>query len=385
MDVSADIVIDLLLGGSLVGILYLIAAVGAVRAFRVRGPRAPSSPHAPPVTILKPVCGDEPGLYENLRSFCEQDYPTVQVVFGARHSGDSALPVVRRLMRDLPDADLSVVVAGGTRGANQKVGNLANMMSVVRHDVLVIADSDMRVRPDYLTAVVSPLGDPRVGLVTCLYVGRPVRGLWAALGAMSINYGFVPLVLVGRLIGAMEGCFGATIVLRREVLDRIGGFAPFSNQLADDFALGEAVRALGWRAELSRYVVDNLVSESEFRQLLQHELRWARTIRAITPFGYACSVITLPLGLSLLAVALSWGSAEAVTVFLIAYICRLILVRVIERTFGLDAESSWWVPVRDLLSLVVFAVSFCGKKVVWRDRELRTGSDGRLFAGRSSR
>lgn len=384
MGVWVDIIVDLLLAGSLVGILYLIAATCVLRAF-ARDPRRRSSPYTPPVTVLKPVCGDEPGLYENLRSFCEQDYPAaVQVVFGARHASDSALPVVRRLMRDLPRADLSLVVADGIQGTNQKVGNLANMMSAVRHDVLVVADSDMRVRSDYLRAIVSPLAEPGVGVVTCLYVGRPVGGLWTAFGAMTINYGFLPSVLVGRLIGAIEGCFGATIVLRREVLDRIGGFAPFSNQLADDFALGEAVRALGWRVELSRYVVDNLVSESEFRALFQHELRWARTIRAITPFGYACSVVTLPLALSLVAVGLSWGSAEAVTVFLAAYICRLILVRVVERAFGLDAESSWLVPLRDLMSLLVFVASFCGSRVVWRDRELRAGSDNRLLAGRSS-
>lgn len=384
MDASVDFVVDLLLAGSLAGISYLVLALAAVRRFaRAEPGRGPQRP--PAVTVLKPLCGDEPGLYANLRSFCEQDYPTVQIVFGARDASDSALPVVRQLMRDLPQADLALVVAKPAAGTNQKVGNLVNMMRAARHDVLVVADSDIRVRRDYLSEVVSPLADPGVGLVTCLYVGRPRGGFWAAFGAMSINYGFLPSVLVGRLIGAIEGCFGATIVVRREVLERVGGFAPFANQLADDFALGEAVRALGWRTELSRHVVDNLVSESDLRSLFQHELRWARTIRAITPYGYACSVITLPLALALLAVVLSWGSAAALTVFLLAFVSRLALVRVIDRVFELDGESSWRIPLRDLLSLFVFVASFCGKKVVWRDRQFRAGSHGRMLAGRGSR
>jgi ceramide glucosyltransferase len=384
MDALLEIVLNLLVAGSLAGVSYLLAATYAVRGFRPdRRSAVPSHPR-PPITILKPVCGDEPGLYENLRSFCEQDYPAVQVVFGARDPGDSAVPVVQRLIRDLPDADLSLVVAEWPHAMNQKVGNLINMMQVARHGVLVVADSDIRVRRDYLNHITHPLADPSVGVVTCLYAGRPRRGLWSAFGAMSINFGFLPSVLVGRLMGVVDGCFGATILLRRAVLDRVGGFAAFSDQLADDFALGEAVRALGWRVHLSRHVVDNMAWEPGFRTLFQHELRWARTIRGITPFGHALSVITLPVALSFIAMTFSANAAGAI-LFAATCACRLLHIRTTERVLGLDPVSTWLIPLRDLLSMLVLVTSFCGRKVVWRDQQFRAGADGRVLMERSSR
>jgi len=380
---SAELVAGLLLAVCIAGSAYLLIAAYAVRSFR-RGAQSGAGPQ-PPVTVLKPVCGDEPGLYDNLRSFCEQDYPRVQVVFGVREPTDSAVPVVRRLVRDLPDADLALVVDERQHGSNRKVGNLVNMMRAARYDVLLVADSDIRVDAGYLREVVAPLADPTVGAVTCLYVGRAVGRLWSVLSAMSINYGFLPLVLVGRLVGSVEGCFGATIVLRREVLERIGGFEALSDQLADDFALGEAVRALGWQVALSGRVVDNMVSETELRGLFQHELRWARTIRAVAPLGYAFSAVTLPVPLALVALMLAGGSAGAWSVLLLVLCCRLTLLRVTDRVFGLEPVHFWMVPLRDTLSLLVYLTSFFGKRVVWRNRRFRAGPDGRLMVERGSR
>ena len=201
--------------------VYLLGVVIAARAFARRRAAIPST--QPPVSVLKPLHGDEPGLRENLRSFVDQDYPAVQTVFGVRNPADEALSAARAVIAERPGGDIALVIDTGARGSNLKVANLENMLPVAKHDFLVMADSDMRVGRDYLATVTAPLHDPRVGLVTCLYKGVPTGGLWSELGALHINYGFLPSALVGEALGAGRGCFGATIALRREVLDRIGG------------------------------------------------------------------------------------------------------------------------------------------------------------------
>src|SRR5882672_1049717 len=210
-----------LIGASTAGAVYQLVAAKAVERFAAQG-AVDSTQTPPPVSILKPVYGNDAELYENLKSFCCQDYPTFQVIFGARDANDQAVAVVRRLIAELPDADLQLVIDGRLHGTNRKISNLMNMLSLARHDYLVIADSDMRVGPNYLGAVVLPLLDPAVGLVTCLYAGRPTRGVWSRLGALFINHGFLPGVLVGQLIGARPGCFGATMALSRATLERAG-------------------------------------------------------------------------------------------------------------------------------------------------------------------
>ena len=210
----------------LAGVGYLAVAALMVRRFVCQ---AAPVPHVrPPVTLLKPLCGDEPNLYENLRSFCRQDYPGVQVVFGVRTITDPAVAVVERLRAEFSDCDIELVCDARIHGTNLKISNVINMMAKARHDLLVLSDSDMRVRPDYLDAVVAPLladgQRPPAGLVTCLYRGRPVGGVWSELGSMFINHGFLGQVLVGTLVGSNEGCFGATMALTRDTLARIGGF-----------------------------------------------------------------------------------------------------------------------------------------------------------------
>ena len=177
----------------------------------------------PPVSILKPLHGAEPGLYENLRSFVEQDYPMLQIVLGVNNPEDSALVDARALIHDFPRQDIAVIVDRRIRGTNQKVSNLENMLPAARHDILVLADSDMRVDPRYLSAVTAPLDDPRTGVVTCLYKGASTGGLWSDLGALQINFGFLPNAIFADALKIGGGCFGATIALRRAILDRIGG------------------------------------------------------------------------------------------------------------------------------------------------------------------
>ena len=381
MVVASVAVAAMLLCG--IGCLYQLGAALAVRAF-VRLPMPEGG--TAPVTVLKPLCGAEPGLYDNLATFCRQDHPACQVIFGVREADDPAIPVVRRLIADLGRDDVELVVDGEVRGTNYKVSNLGNMLARARHEILVIADSDMRVAPHYVRAVTAPLADPANGLVTCLYVGRPRPGLWSRLGAAFINWGFLPSVLVGRALGVDEGCFGATMALRRETLERVGGFAAFDDHLADDHALGAAVRRLGLRVVLSPYLVEDDLHEPDLAALYAHELRWQRTIRVVAPGGHAGSALTQPFLFALLALALApfagdafggWVPGAAAAVLCAAVAARMVAARAADSALGAGL-GPWLVPLRDALSVAIFVHSFLGRRVRWRGHLFRVGPDGRL-------
>jgi ceramide glucosyltransferase len=252
------------------------------------------------------------------------------------------------------------------------------MIAVAKHDTFVIADSDMRVGPDYLTAVTAPLADAEVGLVTCLYRGRPVAGLSSRLAAMFVNHGFLPSALIGERMRPGDACFGATMALRRDIYATIGGFAALRDQLADDYALGAAIRRAGKRIVLSPQLVDTMMADPDLRAMIGHELRWARTIRLIAPVGFAASVVTHPLVLSLIATLALGFPPAMLAVLAIALACRLAMVRIIDRALDLPTANLWLVPVRDMLSFAVFIASFLGNRVAWRDSTFRIAADGRL-------
>lgn len=366
-----------------VGAATLAASAWAVRRFRALPAPVPQA--RPPITILKPLCGAEPELADNLRSFLRQDYPAFQIVFGVQSATDPAIPVVRQLIAEHPGADLALVVDARRHGTNRKVGNLLNMLPSAKHDRLIIADSDIRVPPGYLDAIAADLPTPDAGLVTCLYTGRGAVGLWARLGVAFIDHGFLPSVLLGRLMGRRDGCFGATMALSRNTLDALGGLERFRDHLADDYALGAAVRDLGQPVTLSPCVVSTTVTERTASDLIAHELRWMRTVRAIEPSGHAGSIVTFPLFMSLIALALSLAAGLpwlGIAAVLLALGVRFGAGRVIDRALGQPATPLWLLAGRDLLSAGLLLASFCGTTVTWRDARYRVDSEGRLhFCG----
>jgi ceramide glucosyltransferase len=355
---------------------YLIGSTVAALRFARRPIVA--SDQRPPVSVLKPLHGAEPGLYENLRSFVDQDYPAMQVVLGVRHSGDMALPVARALMRNRPERNIDLIMDPRAIGSNLKVANLENMLPATRHDIIVLADSDMRVDRQYLDAVTAPLQDQRTGLVTCLYKGAPMGGLWSQLGAMHINFAFLPSALLGEMLSIGGGCFGATIALHRGVLERVGGFARIRDELADDHRLGDAVRELGLATILSPYIVENRLAEPSLKCLWRHELRWARTVRAMAPFGFAGSIVTHTIMLALLAAAAAGFTAISCWLVLVSCLLRWASARVIARSLALPIGGLWLLPLRDVLSFAVFLGSFCGRSVLWRDQLFRVEPGGRM-------
>jgi len=356
-----------------------------------RAAGSPARPRAvvvPAVTVLKPLHGDEPGLLANLGSFYSQDYPgPIQVVFGVQDPGDGAVAVVEQLRKTQTGCDLDLVIETKVHGLNRKVSNLVNMAPRIRHDVVVLADSDMRVERDYLSRVTAALDEPGVGAVTCLYYGVPVAGMWSSLSALAINAHFLPGVVFGSALGLARPCFGSTLALRRQTLGEIGGFIAFVDCLADDYAMGAALRARGYAISIPPFAVAHMCTEASARDFWRHELRWARTIKSIDPIGYAGSILAHPLPWALIAALLGAGSTAflpAIAIAVVSIGCRVALLRQVERVYALPPQAYWLVPARDLLSFILFVVSFFGRDVSWKGHRYRMVAGGSWVSDRGS-
>jgi len=359
---------------------YALVVLTAVLVWRARRPATIPS-QLLPVTLLKPLCGAEPGLYQHLRSFCLQDYPEFQIVFGVRDPADPALAIVRQLQAEFPRLPIELVVSPQQHGGNRKISNLINMLAHARHHVLVMADSDTRVGPDYLASVTAPLLDRRVGLVTCVHRGVPTQRIWSRLGAMYINEWFIPSVLLARMFGFGAYATGQTLCLRRDTLQAIGGLQAIADHLADDYRLGELVRSLGLRIVISPYLVEAQHDEPDLDSLVRHELRWMRTTRVLRP--RSCSFMfvsfSLPLGILgvLLAAAVPALTATAWGLFWVAAAARLALHFAQRLGTGQALLSDLWLlPCRDVLTCWVWCRSFFSYRVHWRGNDFDVDTDG---------
>jgi len=356
---------------------YALFGAALLRQFAQNMPVAVSP--RPSLTLLKPLCGAEPELKTNLISFCNQDYPgSLQLILGVQDPADPARAVAEGLKELFPDRDIELVIDGDQHGANRKISNLIQMLARARHEILVLSDSDIRVEPRYLQCVISMLLARNVGLVTCLYCGFSLGGLWARLFAAAINEHFLPGALVGLKFGLAQPCTGATIAARAETLRNIGGFEVFADHLADDYAIGEAVRELGSKVAVAPILVGHGSAETSFGELVRHELRWARTLRLLAPWGYAGLVLTHATPLALIAAALGGFGATGWATIALALACRLsIPIQLKAHSFGGDAPL-WLSPIRDLLSFTVFLASFLPRPLSWRGSRYVLRSNGTL-------
>jgi ceramide glucosyltransferase len=369
----------LALGLAVAGSAYMLFAGVRVRALFGRPATDDAGAAAPAVTLLKPLHGGEPGLEAALETLLSQDYAgEIQVIFGLQHPADPARAVAERLRAAHPERDVRVVVDPREHGTNRKVSNLINMAAHGRHDVIVLADSDIAVPPDYLRQVTAPLIRREAGVVTCAYYGTGQTGLWSRLAAMDLSYRFLPSVAVGVSLGLAKPCMGSTIALRREVLREVGGFEALADRLADDYALGEAVRQAGHRSLVAPVLVGHGCAEATLPELMSHELRWARTVRGVDPAGFAGSIVTYPLPLALIGVLLTQAAPSALAILAAALICRAWMIRQVEKVAA-PIPGAWWLfPARDMLSLIVFAGSFFVRVVHWRGVRFRVDARGDL-------
>ncbi len=367
----------LLITLAVAGVAYQYAAALAV--WRTLGTPAstPIDDRPPAVTVLKPLHGIEPRLATNLGGFVDQDYAgPQQIVFGVSDADDDALATVAALRAAHPHADLETIVDGVRHGSNAKVSNLVNMMGAARHDVLIVSDSDIAVGPDYLTRIVAALALPGVGAVTCLYHGRGDSGGWSQLAAQGISYGFLPSVVVGLRLGLAEPCMGSTIALTRATLDGIGGFAAFADILADDHAIGVAVRVPGLHVAVPAFTVAHGCVEPSLDALMRHETRWNVTIRRLDPWGYLGHGLVNPLPFALAATLIHPTAWPLLPVSVVA---RFAVAAAVDTATRSRAGPWWWLPARDLLTFGLFIAGFLVQSVEWRGSRLRVARDGSII------
>lgn len=352
-------------------VAYALLAVVAVILERSRMKRSGGGNYRPPVTVLKPLCGEEPCLYEALRSFCVQDYPQYQIVFGVRDGDDGACRTVERLTREFPSLDMTLVVDGRIIGKNLKISNLANMLTRARYDHLVISDSDVIVEENYLRQVVLPLENCPVGLVTCVYRARALAQLASRFGALFIDDWFMPAVLVSRLLRVQCFVSGVTMAMRRDTLAEIGGFERVADCLADDYMLGQAVRRLGLATRIAPVRVQTVVAEKSLAAVARHELRWMATIRSVQPVGYAFSGVTCGVTLPLAGVFMGAGAPSVVGLLAGALLLRVVVHYLWKKQPMVAAfRTVWLLPMRDVFVFGIWVAGFFNRKVSWRENTL---------------
>ena len=362
-----------LVAGSLVYcVLTILAAV------RYRAVRPPELRGATPISVLKPLAGLDDGLEANLRTFFEQSYPRFELLFAVRSPDDPAIAVVERLRTRYPGVPSRLIVVGEPPYPNAKVYSLDRMLAAAEHDLLVMADSDIRVTPDMLSTIAAEFQDERLGLATCPYRAVPGRSFWSTLEAIGLNTEFIGGVLVARMLDGMKFALGPTIAARRRTLERIGGFDAVKDYLAEDFVMGKLAAERGDGVILSSYVIEHAIGAQPFAANMRHRLRWNRSTRRSRPWGFIGQVFTNPLppALVLCAVKPEWWPVLAVTVLFRAAAGWAAAGHVLRDPL---TRRLWWLtPLQDIASFLVWMAGFFGNTIVWRGRKYYLRRDGRF-------
>lgn len=364
------------------GIVYAVLAMVAARDFFSSAPPAGGTASPPGISILKPIRGAEADAEENFRSFCEQDYPELQIIFGALDPADPGLAAARLVAARPSRAEIAVIAGGDAAGANPKVRNLSNMEPHARHPILLVSDSDVRVPPDYLKRMAAWLADPAVAVVTSPYRSRGTGpgGLLQALGNATE---FQPSAFVARMVEGVRFGLGAGILIRREALAEIGGFAEVSRFLADDLMLGLLPARAGRRVVIALPVVDHELGPVGLAAFARRQIRWNRGIRAARPGGYAGLLWTQTTVAAILLVAASGGSNFGWTLAAIAVGARMGMAWQVGARKLQDPSVRKWillVPLRDIVSFGLWVAGFFGRTVEWRGMRYRVDRGGRLAA-----
>jgi ceramide glucosyltransferase len=362
-------------------IYYFIALFSSWQFFRgtARRSAAPNN-FTPPLSNLKPIRGLDPDAYENFASFCKQDYPDYEVLFCVGEEDDPVVPILHKLVHDFPERRIRVLFGSGGRGSNDKVVKLARLVSEAQHEVVVISDSDVRVRPDYLRTVVAPLADPKVGAVTCFYVPIEDKTLAESLQTIGMFSDFYAGILVARQLDGVKFALGPTIATTRTRLAGFGGYEAIENRPADDLLVGRLIAEQGYEVELSPYTILSVADYGSMSDLFHKRLRWIVVMRHMRPWGHFGLLLTQGLPWSLLAVAIHPSAAVALG-YLGTYLVLRFAMTWMVAVWGLKQDSLWkkmgLIPVWDALAFSIWLTSFARKSIRWRDGEYFI-RDGRL-------
>lgn len=357
--------------GAVSGIAYYALCIWSAAQFRTNN----SDHHAPgrelpAISILKPLKGTDPEMYESFRSHCLQVYPAYEIIFGVSDSNDPAADLVERLKTEFPNRAITLVLCSQKLGSNIKVSNLAQMLPNAKHDYLLVNDGDIRVPPDYLQRITARLQQPEVGLVTCLYRGVAGGTLASRLEALGISTDFAGGVLAARFLeGGLRFGLGSTLALRRSDLQAIGGFESLADHLADDYELGARIARQGKQVELADVVVETFLPAYSWRRFLEHQLRWARSVRDSRRWGYAGLAFTFGVPWAVLVLLLSGARTWTWELLIATLAARWAMAWVVGWRVLRDVQALrdlWLIPLRDIVALLVWIASFAGHTVQWR-------------------
>lgn len=344
-------------------------------AWDFRRQKQPSSGPPLPVSILKPLKGADPQMYESFRSHCVQQYPQYEILFGVNEAGDPAAAYVERLKQEFPHIPIRLIVCDEVVGANRKVSNVARLLREARHEHVLINDSDIRVPQDYLARVMPWFGDPNVGMVTCMYRAVAGRTLWSKCEALGITMDFMPPVLGARFLeGRVYFGLGSTLAVSETAVAAIGGLEQIVDHLADDYELGTRIADAGKKVVLSEVIVETFVHDYSFREFWDHQLRWARTVRSSRPGGYFGMIVTFGIAWSLLAVLGSGGAWWSWALLGANAAARLLVTKAVAE--GILGDKSpwrriWLMPLREALAPLIWAGGLFGDRIVWRGETFR--------------
>jgi ceramide glucosyltransferase len=363
-----------LLAGSLV---YCVLIMVASRRYLSITPPAPGS--CPPISVLKPLCGQDEGLEENLRSFLDQDYPLFEILLAVHRADDPAVEIVEKLKSEFSGrAEVRIVVTGESPVPNAKAHSLKQLVRQARYELLIMSDSDVRVTRDFLTRMAGEFHDPSVGMITCPYRAVGGRSVWSRLEALGMNTELLGGVLVARMLEGMNFALGCTVGVRSSVLSALGGFAYLQDYLAEDFVMGRRAAQLGYTVLFSGYVIEHRIGSQPMAQSLGHRLRWARSTRRSRPAGYWGQIFTYPLPWALLLWLIHPGTWPLVllTLALRAGVAWATASRILRDPTA--SRQFWLLPFQDLLGFLVWMGGFLGSTIVWRERKCTLLPDGRL-------
>jgi ceramide glucosyltransferase len=367
--------------------LCLFSAAQFLGGRKAAGEGARPTPPTPPVSILKPLKGTDPGMYESFRSHCLQDYPQYEIIFGVSEADEPAIEFVDRLKAEYPQIPIRLVLCLRNLGPNTKVSNLAQMVTEAQYEHIIVNDSDIRVEANYVRSVARPLMNLKIGLVTCLYRGVASPSLGSRLESLFISTDFCAGVLVARLLeGGIHFGLGSTLAFRRSDLAASGGFEALADYLADDYEFGRRIAGMGLGIELSGTVVETFLPRYDLKHFLDHQLRWARTIRDSRPGGYAGLVATFGLPWAVLALLCARGASWAWALLGAVIFMRYAVALVAGRTLLEDRQVTRWlalIPLRDFVAACVWLMGFRGHTVTWRGDSFEL-KDGKLVRMRSS-
>ncbi len=377
MTTALNILQGVLLLPVLGGCVFCLLCVWAAARF-MKQPQA-AGMYRPPVTVLKPIYGLDKGLEENLLSLCRQDYPEFQIVVSVQRETDPALPLLRRLEAAYPDR-LTLVVKVSEPVVNGKVQNLVNGLAAAKHEVLVISDSDVRVRPDYIATIVAPLEDASVGYVCTLYRSVEAQSFQEKMELLSLNADFVPSLIFSAVTGAADFCIGATVAFRRPDLETIGGMGDLGNYLVEDYELGRRLLGLGKRMVLLPHTIEIVADYSTFRAWWHHQIYWDQNTWAANPTGFVLTILTRAVPFAILFALLRGFDDTGLNVLLAALVVRLGTAEIIAHYLG-DREgkrAAWLLPVRDIFALASWYIAITRRSFEWRGLRFGLTKDGRI-------